>query len=1210
MTNPDLPADQGEQLRLLRRSEAILQAVCYAGEQLLEADHWEEVIDGILQRLGRAAGADRALLIRNRVDDRGQVHSSCRFEWASDGTPSVLEEPAMQDIRWQAVPQWADRLAGGRVVQGVAEDLAPDERAAMSEYGLTAVLLAPILVAREWWGVIGLGAIERPVRWSSGESEAMRAAAASIGSAVDRQRSVGALADSERRLKQVVDSTFDIIFQIDLEGHHTFANQAAQRVTGYSLTELLNMHMRELVAPDHQARVAERLRRRITGEELPQPFVFEIVRKDGRRVHVELTTAPIREDGRLIGVEGIARNVTQRVLADRALRRRESRERRFRDLLTRLHEVTVELSTVSCVDELCRRAVELGRSRLGFDRLGLWFRPDLPGWCSEAYSVDERGDIRREDGSEIWARGQPMIRPIVSKQVSVAVKHNSPIFDGRGRPVGEGSVAVAGLWDGTEVIGVLAADNLLGREPITPDTGELLRLYALSVGHLVAGVRAGEALRQQEERFRTLVENTNDIFYVADAEGRLEYVGPQIAHLGFEAAEMVGHNLLEYIHPEDRERVAADFGRSMKEGEEFPTEFRILPDERGGFRWFQDRGRIRRDDQGRISGINGILRDITERKRMEEALRESEALARALLDAAPERALLIDRDYRVFDLNEPAAAGLDGTREEIIGRTIPELISPELTRSRRVIVERAFSEGRPITFEDERAGRILHNTLYPIADASGRISRMAIYGRDVTERRRAERALKQQLELFQTLLDTIPSPVFYKDGELRYIGCNTAYEKYTGLSREQLRGMTVHDVETDPSLAQVYHAHDVALLAGAGSFRYEDAVISPRGQQRRVILNKAVFRGPDGDPAGIVGVILDITERIRAEQALRESEEKYRVLVESAGEAISVVDDGGRFLFLNGTAAERLGGRPEEFVGKKMWDLFPRATADRQAESVRKVIESGRGRIFDTSTVIRGRRRWYRTSIQPLREESGGCRRALVIARDVTEAHEAEAELRDVHRRLMTIQEEQRQHLSSELHDSVGQCLVALQMNLKSLKPAAEDDPQADRLRRAGELCEVLTERVSRLSRWLYPAPLESMGLATGLEQIASDFQGQADVRIECAKACRSHRFSPDVEIALYRIAQEAVSNAVRHAPGATIEVELKCPRGRPTLAVTDNGPGFDPDRVRGHGLGLRTMQERAEAVGGELTITSEPGRTRVRAVLPAGEPDGDKRRQ
>jgi signal transduction histidine kinase len=96
----------------------------------------------------------------------------------------------------------------------------------------------------------------------------------------------------------------------------------------------------------------------------------------------------------------------------------------------------------------------------------------------------------------------------------------------------------------------------------------------------------------------------------------------------------------------------------------------------------------------------------------------------------------------------------------------------------------------------------------------------------------------------------------------------------------------------------------------------------------------------------------------------------------------------------------------------------------------------------------------------------------------------------------------------------------------------------------------------------------------------------------------------------LFQCARELMMNALKHGGSCRVAVRLVWTDGGVTLCVSDNGPGFDPDRVRGHGLGLRTMQERAEAVGGELTITSEPGRTRVRAVLPAGEPDGDKRRQ
>ena len=159
----------------------------------------------------------------------------------------------------------------------------------------------------------------------------------------------------------------------------------------------------------------------------------------------------------------------------------------------------------------------------------------------------------------------------------------------------------------------------------------------------------------------------------------------------------------------------------------------------------------------------------------------------------------------------------------------------------------------------------------------------------------------------------------------------------------------------------------------------------------------------DGTVSGGAGVrqlvsdlwrALDATDRRRAEDALRESEERYRALFDSTDEAIGTMDADGVYLLVNATAAARLGGRPADFVGKTMWDVFPKAIADRQAATLRRVIESGLGEVVDSLTVLQGQSRWYRTNVEPIRDRSGVVTSALVLARDVTEQTQADERLR------------------------------------------------------------------------------------------------------------------------------------------------------------------------------------------------------------------------
>ena len=154
------------------------------------------------------------------------------------------------------------------------------------------------------------------------------------------------------------------------------------------------------------------------------------------------------------------------------------------------------------------------------------------------------------------------------------------------------------------------------------------------------------------------------------------------------------------------------------------------------------------------------------------------------------------------------------------------------------------------------------------------------------------------------------------------------------------------------------------------------------------------IKDKSGKITAVIEMIEDITQRKRAEEALRHSEEKYRTLVENAGEAITMIDRDGRFLLMNTIAAQRLGGKPDDFVGKTMWDAFPEMVAERQMSSIAKVIETGKGSVEERITVLQGESYWYQTSIQPLPDHDGKINSVLIIATDVSARKKADEEIR------------------------------------------------------------------------------------------------------------------------------------------------------------------------------------------------------------------------
>jgi len=231
---------------------------------------------------------------------------------------------------------------------------------------------------------------------------------------------------------------------------------------------------------------------------------------------------------------------------------------------------------------------------------------------------------------------------------------------------------------------------------------------------------------------------------------------------------------------------------------------------------------------------------------------------------------------------------------------------------------------------------------------------------------------------------------------------------------------------------------------------------------------------------------------------------------------------------------------------------------------------------------------------------------------DITDRKRAEEALRVAHRKLMTAREAERRRLARELHDSVSQSLFVLQLGIRAVLDECLDfdDPDlAEAVAATSHQCDELIHEVRHISHGLYPPTLETIGLEAALREIVTEIQADPALTFECAIPEDAGRLSADVEIAMFRIAQEAVTNAIRHAGAKTIRIRLSYARGQAALSVTDNGSGFRPDQAVGVGLGLSSMSERAQAVGGQFQIASRKGRTcvrvRVRTPLVPRAPEG-----
>ena len=350
-----------------------------------------------------------------------------------------------------------------------------------------------------------------------------------------------------------------------------------------------------------------------------------------------------------------------------------------------------------------------------------------------------------------------------------------------------------------------------------------------------------------------------------------------------------------------------------------------------------------------------------------------------------------------------------------------------------------------------------------------------------------------------------------------------------------------------------------------------------------------------------------MAERKRTEVALRESEERYRELFENARDAIYVHDLEGNYTSVNRATETLTGYTREEIVGHNLAELVPAEQRQYVRESFcAKVAEQGETTYEIDLLAKDGRRVPVEVRSQAIYENS-----VMVgvqsTARDITERKLAQEGLKMFSRQLIEAQEDERRRIARELHDQVGQILIAVKMNLHTEQQVSQTSEVCCSIKDNIEAVDEALRLVRDLSVELRPPVLDDFGLVTALHWYIDRYTKRTGLEVDVVinMPDENERFSRELETACFRIAQEALTNIVRHAQANHVRLQLVKDGNVLLLSVKDNGVGFDPERLRKGApraatLGLISMQERAHAAGGTIEIDSAISQgTEVRFMLP-----------
>jgi PAS domain S-box-containing protein len=602
--------------------------------------------------------------------------------------------------------------------------------------------------------------------------------------------------------------------------------------------------------------------------------------------------------------------------------------------------------------------------------------------------------------------------------------------------------------------------------------------------------------------------------------------------------------------------------------------------------------------------------NITERKRAEEALRESEeryrTVARLSSDFAYSCVYTGDDGYEVdwitdafFTLTGYSKAELHEQRcwlfvshpddREMATKPLHELKAGESDSS----------EFRIVT----KDGRVLYivNYMECQADPEAR-GGLRLFGavQDITERKRAEEALRESEEKYRSLASTADS-MYLVDREGRYHFMNEGHLLRFGLSLDKVVGRSYGEFHSEEDTRRF--AGNVERVFKTGrSFQTEH---KSQRDNKYFLRTFSPVMDSEGNTFAVTVVSKDITERKRAEL-------EYKAILGTAMDGFWIIDAQGRFLDTNDAYCRLIGYSREELLKMKISDIEAKEKPKETVRRIRKIMEVGGDRFETRHRCKDGRVIDIEVSVN-YNKESGD--KLFVFLRDVTQRKQmGEAlakyigELQQLSKKLITVQEAERLRISQELHDEMGQALTMLRINIASIKeslPPGYGKGIKDRLADADALTEKILGQIHELTLELRPHMLDDLGLVSTVRWYTERMSRRLNIQILFTQKNLKRRLAPEIRTTLFRIIQEALTNAAKHARAKKVRILLAQKQKFIELIIQDDGCGFDQRKIekrpsRARGIGLFSMKERAALLNGECAIESRPGAgTKVRIRIP-----------
>jgi|GEM_PF-1356297 len=741
-----------------------------------------------------------------------------------------------------------------------------------------------------------------------------------MGNSIARVNSEESRRESEKNFKSLFDAVEDFVFVTDSSGNIINVNPMADKMLGYTHAEICSKNIMDLHEPHRRQDSADAIERVL--EHKSATAAIPLQTKDGRIIEVETRVSMGTWQGRP-AFFGVSRDITEREKAQQKLRSKDRLlETISRSVSSMVTEPKFSTAIASVIAEI-GQTVESDRVYV-FENFedpdtGEKFARQLHEWVKPGIPPQIDNPILQRLPYALIARWYMQLSE--GKHVGGRISDLPPLEQAHLRDQNIVSLLLVPIIANNTFLGFIGFDDCHAERLWSDTELSILKALAGTLGGALLRSRTEEALKSAVARSRELeviINRTSAvaILWKAEKELPVQFVSDNIRQFGYQPQDFITGTVkyIDIVHPDDRHILQEVTAKPTGYLSETRVEYRII--HRGGeVRWIEDRTAPRHDANGRTTHFEGILIDITERKKTQEALRESRNFLDRILNSLPVPVFVKDESHRWIMLNSAFAAFVGEDRDKLVGKSDMDYLPQEQCEAVALQDDEVLRTGQDSQAESViKDGKgtphnlIVRKLLYK--DASGRRMILVTFV-DITEQKQVERILRdahyelesrvreRTMELEQlarqleakdkeqsALLNNIPDMAWLKDAQDRYIAVNEPFAKACGRPQNEIVGRDDYAVWSDPAMAEKYHAEDGDVIVSGQRRRDEKRLEAADGSVTWIEIVKTPIRGVDEAIVGTAGIARDITARKRMEELMRQSHDALEALVKQRTEEL------------------------------------------------------------------------------------------------------------------------------------------------------------------------------------------------------------------------------------------------------------------------------------------------------------------------------------